>query len=670
MANTFTPEQVSQILAEFFKVVGTRQYIGARYVPIFGRKEETSIQWDNSAPYEPLTIVLYQGNSYTSRQYVPAGVDITNAEFWALTGNYNAQIETYRHEVENVGSNIDSVTQATEKNATDIAALETTTDTLQTKYDNMLAGTSESGLKSLIDTNTGNIAKNTGDIAQNAGDIANNKAALDGTAASGLKTMIEATNSNVETHTEQLAGNQESGLKNKIDTVAGNLNELVERLYAGLGAFTTPNFGIKDRHIVGSTANGTSAQGFCIFEQDGVIYYAQGAIGNDTSKLIIRNPNSNTEVSTLSNVNFGHMHGISYNPNLRQLVIDASEDGNAKVAIVNVSNPYMPSFSGVLPFIVSNATRACYFKDSKYAVMDMNYTIWIVENNTATELCTFYNEDGQLGVTQELSYFPDYKIFALGCTMPNGICIFDESGARLNAIHVPYFIGHTRAREIEGAYVFNNTLYVNAFDRVDGAALATLYWYDFERGTQEPTETVNLVTAENTTSAIVNEKTGSLINPKDNTYALFGDALTHTRDFSNVNLYMDGDEYSWYPIVNYQQNISLRANAAFKFLHYITVSHGAMEIASQNITFTADSQVSSGIGAAIRASRSNIQIAQPQNKVVGTFATNRLIHAVLGTYIANGAVTVPWSADKSIVAGIAASISNLTATNCAVSTLA
>ena len=99
MAKPFTPEQISQILEEFFKVVGTRQYIGARYVPIFGRKGEESIEWDNSAPYEPLTIVLYQGNSYTSRQYVPVGVEITNQEFWAITGNYNAQIEQYRSEV-------------------------------------------------------------------------------------------------------------------------------------------------------------------------------------------------------------------------------------------------------------------------------------------------------------------------------------------------------------------------------------------------------------------------------------------------------------------------------------------------------------------------------------------------------------------------------------------
>ena len=118
MATPFTPEQISQILEEFFKVVGTRQYIGARYVPIFGRKGEESIEWDNSAPYEPLTIVLYQGNSYTSRQYVPAGVEITNQEFWAITGNYNAQIEAYRKEVRDILPYDETPTEGSTKGVT------------------------------------------------------------------------------------------------------------------------------------------------------------------------------------------------------------------------------------------------------------------------------------------------------------------------------------------------------------------------------------------------------------------------------------------------------------------------------------------------------------------------------------------------------------------------
>ena len=118
MANPLTPEQISQILEEFFKVVGTRQYIGARYVPIFGRKGEESIEWDNSAPYEPLTIVLYQGNSYTSRQYVPVGVEITNQEFWALTGNFNAQIEAYRKEVRDILPYDETPTEGSTKGVT------------------------------------------------------------------------------------------------------------------------------------------------------------------------------------------------------------------------------------------------------------------------------------------------------------------------------------------------------------------------------------------------------------------------------------------------------------------------------------------------------------------------------------------------------------------------
>ena len=99
---TLSDNEIKQIIDEFLNMTTERQYIGARYVPIFGRKNEDSILWDNTAPYEPLTIVLYQGNSYTSRQYVPIGVDIANEEFWANTGNYNAQIEQYRQETQRV----------------------------------------------------------------------------------------------------------------------------------------------------------------------------------------------------------------------------------------------------------------------------------------------------------------------------------------------------------------------------------------------------------------------------------------------------------------------------------------------------------------------------------------------------------------------------------------
>ena len=72
---------------------GKNVYVGHRYVP------KITGEWDNANLYEPLSIVQYQGASYTSRQYVPVGVDITNEEYWVVTGNYNAQVEQYRQEV-------------------------------------------------------------------------------------------------------------------------------------------------------------------------------------------------------------------------------------------------------------------------------------------------------------------------------------------------------------------------------------------------------------------------------------------------------------------------------------------------------------------------------------------------------------------------------------------
>lgn len=67
------------------------RYIGARYVPKFA----DPIEWSSSTIYEPLTIVMHNGASYTSKQSVPTGIDIANDEYWALTGNYNAQVQHY-----------------------------------------------------------------------------------------------------------------------------------------------------------------------------------------------------------------------------------------------------------------------------------------------------------------------------------------------------------------------------------------------------------------------------------------------------------------------------------------------------------------------------------------------------------------------------------------------
>lgn len=81
-----------------------RQYIGARYVPKFYNNSDNTPEWRPGVAYEPLTIVIYNSNSYTSKTSVPASIGdpSSNPEFWASTGNYNAQVEAYRQEVEDL----------------------------------------------------------------------------------------------------------------------------------------------------------------------------------------------------------------------------------------------------------------------------------------------------------------------------------------------------------------------------------------------------------------------------------------------------------------------------------------------------------------------------------------------------------------------------------------
>ena len=103
----FTPQEIEQFLQQFFDTVGARQYVGARYVPIFGRAGEDPVEWDDGAPYEPLTVVMHLGVSYVSRRYVPAGIQVTDTAYWLQTYRYNAQVEQYRQEVLGFQDDID-----------------------------------------------------------------------------------------------------------------------------------------------------------------------------------------------------------------------------------------------------------------------------------------------------------------------------------------------------------------------------------------------------------------------------------------------------------------------------------------------------------------------------------------------------------------------------------
>lgn len=92
-------------------------YVGQRYVPkIMG-------EWNQLESYEGLSIVTNQGNSYTSKKRVPEGVDISNEDYWVITGNYNAQIELYREEVKQQKEHLENFEEETNRQSVNGANL-------------------------------------------------------------------------------------------------------------------------------------------------------------------------------------------------------------------------------------------------------------------------------------------------------------------------------------------------------------------------------------------------------------------------------------------------------------------------------------------------------------------------------------------------------------------
>ena len=73
---------------------GKNVYVGNRYAPVYLG------DWDKTKEYEPLSIVIYQGDSFVSRGWVAKDVDIHNEDYWHSIGVYNAQVAAYKQRVE------------------------------------------------------------------------------------------------------------------------------------------------------------------------------------------------------------------------------------------------------------------------------------------------------------------------------------------------------------------------------------------------------------------------------------------------------------------------------------------------------------------------------------------------------------------------------------------
>lgn len=115
--------------------MANKQYIGARYVPLIDG------EYNAEKSYEPLTVVIYNTNSYTSKKFVPAGVAPSNTDYWVMTGNYNAGIGMLSDRLDIVEGDVSNLKEAVDTLEDEtIPALETEIDTAMNKRERNLSG--------------------------------------------------------------------------------------------------------------------------------------------------------------------------------------------------------------------------------------------------------------------------------------------------------------------------------------------------------------------------------------------------------------------------------------------------------------------------------------------------------------------------------------------------
>ena len=403
--------------------MAVRQYIGARYVPVFGRKDEESIQWDNTKPYEPLTIVIHEGNSYTSRQYVPIGIDILNGEYWALTGNYNAQVEQYRSEVREVQDSLGGI----DNRLVSIEGLFT---------DGQLNGTN------IVDESITEIKIADGAIT--SGKIADNSITEDKIVDSAITSDKIADNSITE---DKIPDGSIT-----VEKLAPNEYELPDTIWNGTPVIRTlkePGYGL---------------QGMCVWPLDNPIYCAIGkASSSDITQgaVDIYNIATNSRIGTVAG-SFYHATDITYSNG--KLYVSAG--GNAPIVIiVNVSDPMHPSIEQSINYSGSGIATVFGFGDYDE---DSFYLVESLYNNGFIHLVdkTTMNITGQLcrvpktsGLYQTITYNRYFESFMFISSQFSNIAFFKPNGQTYKVVNLRKQYQFIPIGELEAVCSVGKTLY-------------------------------------------------------------------------------------------------------------------------------------------------------------------------------------------------------------------
>ena len=427
-----------------------REYIGARYVPLFMG------EWDIDATYEPLSIVQYQGNSYTSRQFVPNGIPITNGVYWAETGNYNAQVEAYRQEVLQFD---DRITQ----NSDDIDAIE---------------------LK-IGDENSGMIK----DIADNAANIT--------TLADDFSQFYNDEFTPVASYAPHM------GIYSKCGRDFGIKDRwIIDRDNTGGDGYYTDRI--------------TSVQNGIAFKQSDTLYYAQ-LINKDAdgyNSLYIRNMDTHQDVSILPNVTNYHDPSMSYIDNIIYLV----DDTNKLLIKVNVTNVLSPSMTTHNLFHVTHYDLISFISDNVYCGLSADGTTLDFYQVGASAMISQLTLSSpammQDRVIQSMYVNDDYIVFAHW--QPNAVSIFDrETGKHIKTIGMETWYDFIPCQEVESATICDNVMYVNLGQSLEGYNLPCVLYMPLDDSKTFRPATDTFITESNDTGTYrrqvyVNNTTGKL----------------------------------------------------------------------------------------------------------------------------------------------------------------
>ena len=448
-----------------------REYIGARYMPLFIG------EWDDTVSYEPLSIVSYQGNSYTSRQAVPIGIEITNEIYWALTGNYNAQVEQYRQEVLAYNDRISTIEDKFPIQSASIADGAVITGKIADANVTTAKIADENVTTAKIaDSNvtTDKIA----DANVTTAKIADENVT---TAKIADENVTTAKIADANVTSDKIA--DDAVITDKIADGAITVDKLSsDAINAFTSIYNTPIINRADIFKRIELTNLVEySQSICAFKQNDYLYVAVGIADSSGGKINIYNRTGDL-VSSVSSNSLDHVNQMCYKNNYIY-VTPLTSSNVIKVDVSNISNPFVSETLNLANYGFGTVTAFDNYRNGLFAVLDgSDAKIYSFDESTGERfyICDLMVPHYYPGNPQTVRYLEATNEFYRTSAGINAIAFFNSEGIT----HITNFKIHYRfagVGELEDIVYLDEKIYFVGNDQlgyVDKTMLSNVFVSD------------------------------------------------------------------------------------------------------------------------------------------------------------------------------------------------